>query len=100
VDVGRRTGLYICQSTSKPQPFLRECILIASSGSSHRVRSAREDKEGELKEKQTVHIWVIPLLVSEVDSLAHRHSAPRSKHPPHRRSIQNYNVLYVIDDPQ
>jgi hypothetical protein len=65
-----------------------------------RVRSAREGKEGELKEKQTVHISAIPLVVSEVDSLAHHHSVPRSKHPPHRRSIQNYNVLYVIDDPQ
>ena len=47
-----------------------------------------------------MHICAIPLVVSEVDSLAHRHSVPRSKHPPHRRSIQNYNVLYVIDDPQ
>jgi|HubBroStandDraft_1064217.scaffolds.fasta_scaffold38896_3 hypothetical protein len=94
-----RTGLHRCQSTSKSQPFLRECILLLQEAHT-RVRSAREAEGGESKEKQTVHICAIPLVVSEVDSLAHRHSVPRSKYPLHRRPIRNYNVLYVIDDPQ
>ena len=97
----RRTGLYICPEHLEAPALPARVHLDRFFREAHtRVRCAREGKEGELKEEQTVHICAIPWVVREVDSPAHPLSVPRSKHPPHGRSVQNYSVLYVIDDPQ